>query len=181
MIGYTVACLLAADFLSGFFHWLEDTYCREGLPFVGELICDPNIEHHNNPTAMVEGKTFRDRNWVQFAIAWPVAFICLMAGWWPAALTLYLLSFANEIHAYNHGVQPPLVLSLLRESHILQDNRGHAVHHGLPKTTYCVMTPFLNPVLDEFGFWRSLELLATRWLNIKPYEKEPASEQVPNV
>ena len=32
---------------------------------------------------------------------------------------------------------------------------GH--HSGEKNTRYCVVTPFVNPVLDRLGFWRGLE------------------------
>ena len=48
-LGTIVVCWWAADFLTGFFHWLEDTYCLEGMPLIGSFICEPNIEHHIGP------------------------------------------------------------------------------------------------------------------------------------
>jgi ubiquitin-conjugating enzyme E2 variant len=34
----------------------------------------------------------------------------------------------------------------------------HARHHaGDKNTAYCVLTPFVNPVLDALGFWRAIE------------------------
>ena len=44
-----VICVLIADLLSGFFHWLEDAYGREHWPITGNLITKPTILHHYQP------------------------------------------------------------------------------------------------------------------------------------
>jgi ubiquitin-conjugating enzyme E2 variant len=36
-----IGAVLAADFLSGLFHWLEDAYGREDWPITGRLITKP--------------------------------------------------------------------------------------------------------------------------------------------
>jgi len=62
IVGAFFVCLWCADFLTGFFHWMEDTYCLEHYPLIGQFICEPNIEHHVNPQLMVRTGTFISRN-----------------------------------------------------------------------------------------------------------------------
>lgn len=44
-----IAVVLVADFVSGFFHWMEDAYGREHWPVTGALITRPNVLHHHEP------------------------------------------------------------------------------------------------------------------------------------
>jgi len=68
IIGAFFVCLWCADFLTGFFHWLEDTYCLEHYPLIGQFICEPNIEHHVDPQLMVRTGTFISRNLLQWSM-----------------------------------------------------------------------------------------------------------------
>ena len=67
-IGAIFVCWWAADFLTGFFHWLEDTYCLEQMPLIGGFICEPNIDHHIDPQLMVRVGTFFSRNVFQWVL-----------------------------------------------------------------------------------------------------------------
>ncbi|MFN9421301.1 MAG: fatty acid desaturase CarF family protein [Pirellula sp.] len=41
---------------------------------------------------------------------------------------------------------------------MLQSPKHHAQHHIEPfESKYCVMTDWLNPILDRLDFWRRLE------------------------
>src|SRR6185295_9793570 len=51
--------VLAADFVSGLVHWLEDAYGREHWPITGRLVTRPNILHHHDP------RYFTRHNWLQ--------------------------------------------------------------------------------------------------------------------
>ena len=81
-LGTAALAVLAADFVVGVFHWIEDAYLRENGPWI----------------------------------------------------------------------------NLLHDLRILQSSRHHAIHHTDPKSThYCVITEFLNPVLERLRFWTRLE------------------------
>ena len=43
------ASVLAADFVVGVFHWIEDAYLREDCPVLGDLVARPNVLHHYRP------------------------------------------------------------------------------------------------------------------------------------
>ncbi len=45
-----VLTVLAADFVAGMIHWLEDAYVREDTPLVGKYVARPNIVHHPRAT-----------------------------------------------------------------------------------------------------------------------------------
>jgi hypothetical protein len=46
------AVLFAADLVSGFVHWAEDTFFTESTPVIGPSVIAPNVEHHERPAAM---------------------------------------------------------------------------------------------------------------------------------
>lgn len=54
-------------------------------------------------------------------------------------------------------------MTWLQRAHLLQSPRHHGSHHaGSKNSHYCVVTNFLNPVLEEVNFWRRLERLVQR-------------------
>ena len=57
----------------------------------------------------------------------------------------------------------PALVSWLQRLHLLQSPRHHGRHHaGNKDSHYCVITNFLNPLLEEVSFWRRLEGLVER-------------------
>lgn len=54
-----IGTVLAADFIAGMIHWLEDAYVREDTPIIGKYVARPNIVHHHYPRYMVR------HNWWQ--------------------------------------------------------------------------------------------------------------------
>jgi len=156
------AAILAADLASGLVHWAEDTFGTEDTPIIGRWIVAPNVLHHHDATAFVH------KGWL--ASSWDLALLGLsvmaVAWWlglfgWPVVLLTCVGANANEIHKWNHlGRRAPAFVRVLWSSRLLQRPGHHAAHHrGQKNTHYCVVTPFLNPVLDGLGCWRGLERL----------------------
>lgn len=163
--------VLLADFLSGFFHWLEDSYGREDFPITGRLYTKPNIRHHHEPRYFVR------HNW--FQCSWDLAllsFIIVLVAWslqaltWEVWLFAVLAANANEFHKWAHRTRKengPWI-SLLHDLRLIQGPKHHAHHHTDPKSShYCVITNFLNPVLEALGFWRALEWIILRFLGLR--------------
>lgn len=154
-----VVCLiLLADFTGGLFHWAEDTWGDETTPFWGPHFVRPNIGHHDRPSAILSVPWLRAARYVLAAGA-----AMLLAGWvlgWQLWLYVALAAFNDQAHRLEHTptVRLPAWARLLQRAGILQDARHHWQHHRLPHTAaYCVLTPWLNPILDRTGFWRGLE------------------------
>ena len=159
-IGTIFLCWWAADFLTGFFHWLEDTYCLENLPLIGGFICEPNIEHHLDPQLMVRVGTFFSRNVFQWVLCGGLFAALWMVGMGNiySFLTLLFASFGNEVHRWNHMSRSGPVISFIKETGLIQSQRQHSLHHKPPHTGYyCVLSSQLNPILERVGFWRRLE------------------------
>lgn len=169
VLAQLLAGWLLADFLSGVLHWIEDRFGpgRERWPLLGPLIFTPNIEHHSDPTAFLR-TGFIGRNWTTWAAVAPIAGLLLLSfgpqPWiWSAVIGG---GFANEIHAWAHRkTMAPRWALPLQKIGLVQSPRHHAVHH-VPayRRNFCIVTDWLNPVLDHFAIWHAIEqLLPKRW------------------
>lgn len=161
---------LLADFLSGVLHWIEDRFGpgREHWPVLGSLIFTPNIVHHDDPTAFLDSG-FVGRNWTTWAAVAPIMMLLVLAFGlqpWICAAAIGG-AMANEIHAWAHRkTLAPRWALRLQAVGMLQSPRHHAVHH-VPdhRRHYCIISDWVNPVLDHFEFWHSIEqLLPKRWI-----------------
>lgn len=159
-----ILCIVIADFLTGLFHWVEDTY---GTPsWISPLdtqIVLPNIEHHRNPSAIGAMSNFVSRNYVSiiiFLIIFAASYY-LGAGFY-FFLTGLLASLGNEVHTWNHrkALDNPPVVRFIQDTGLVQTRQQHNLHHKPPYDKYyCTLTNFTNAVLELLNFWRILEFL----------------------
>ena len=172
-----IAALILVDFLSGVLHWVEDSYGNPDMPVIGKYVTKPNIEHHFDPTKFTKSPVWR-RNRVTVLISLVVCMpiFCFSQGvsvFWISVFVLGLLS--NEIHCWAHRTKGEngRIISFLQSSHVIQSPRHHAHHHSDPKKdAYCVITDFLNPVLDRIRFFRGLEFLVAKLFGVLPRRDE---------
>ena len=176
LVGNIVVAWLFADFLAGVWHWLEDRYFREDWPLIGKYIAKPNQLHHDQPTAFLQ-QGYWSRNWttiVPAGVALMLAIAC-QADWW-LILGLVFVSQANEIHAWAHK-RSNAVVRTLQATGIFQSPRSHAVHHKVPfDCRYCVMSDWLNPILDAVRFWFAVEWLVQRVTGIRAGQNMESQE-----
>lgn len=165
IIGQLVLGWLLADLVTGAFHWTEDNFGSEGWPIVGPWIIRPNRLHHRAPLQFTR-HGFWERNGASIVTATIVAAALMLVFGvepWIAALALGA-ALSNEVHRYAH--QPsssPAWLRVLQQIGIIQSPREHARHHRPPHdANFCVLTDWLNPVLEELGFWGRLGRLFGR-------------------
>jgi len=152
------AGIILADFTSGFIHWVQDRYAKPSWPIVGKAVANAH-EHHTYPLKFLE-TTFLQRNLATFILVFIIAgFLALIAGLNTVTITaLAVGAFSNEIHATTHRKAVLTWVHVLRFLGIFQSPRHHAFHHRpSANTNYCVITNYLNPVLDHIGFWKWLE------------------------
>ena len=160
---HVIACVLVADFLSGLFHWLEDAYGREHWPITGKLITRPNILHHYDPAY------FTRHSWFESAQVLLVIGLAVLLGAWALSLLSWKIILvvaigvnAKEIRKWVHQSRHKnsRLVSWLQDLGVLQSADHHATHHrGEKSTHYCVVTNYLNPLLERVGLWPSLERL----------------------
>jgi ubiquitin-conjugating enzyme E2 variant len=161
--------ILAADLVSGLVHWAEDTYARfkprRKLRWIN-LIARDNEVHHRRP------RDFLKRSWWQSS--WDLVLLgaLIIAAAhalghlsWAVLLFVVLSINANQMHKWAHRNprENPALVTWLQRVHLLQTPRRHGKHHGGQRDShYCVVTNFLNPLLEEVNFWRRLERLVAR-------------------
>ncbi len=164
LIGLQVIILcLAADFVGGLFHWAEDTIGDVDTPLWGPLFVRPNNDHHENPSAinsvhwLLSNRDILIVTGTLMALVWLTG---LMS--WQILVFFLFMGFNQQAHRFEHcaTVRLPVPVRLLQRIGLLQNARQHWQHHRPPhRKAYCVLTPWLNPVLDRWGFWRRLERL----------------------
>ncbi len=163
--------LLLADFISGVVHWLEDRYGDPDWPLIGRTIRE-NQQHHFTPRSFLKG-TLWTRNREVLAIG--LGFLALF--WAFDALSAFTVSAvifgvcANEIHASAHRSpqENGRVITALQRTGLIQSHRHHAQHHRKGKDThYCVVTNYLNPVLEKVRLFQSLETVIAWASGVRP-------------
>lgn len=163
------AAVLLADFVSGLVHWAEDAYARvkpaRKLALINTIAAE-NERHHRRP------RDFLARSW--WASSWDLVLLgalVLAGACWldrmSAAVLLFVLlaANANQIHKWTHRNprENPWIVTRLQRLYLLQTPHHHGRHHhGERNSHYCVVTNFLNPLLEEVSFWRRLERLVER-------------------
>jgi ubiquitin-conjugating enzyme E2 variant len=153
---YILSAWLAADLATGIVHWIEDRYGDPAWPILGQFVVQPNIRHHAEPRAFLQGD-YWTRNWTTLLPTAAIAIAAMIAGQTWIAIVAAFASQANEIHGWAHQrcSRPIRGLQLLG---VLSSPDGHAAHHSSPfSSDFCVMSDWLNPALSAIGFWRALE------------------------
>lgn len=154
------ATLLLADLVSGIVHWAEDAYARPGAPLIGKL-AENNLRHHHRPREFL-AKSWLESSWDLLLVAAVLLAVAAWGGWlnWRVWLFAFAITNANQIHKWTHmdRAELPAPVRWLQRLYLLQNARHHGRHHaGTRSTHYCVITNFLNPLLEEIGFWTRIE------------------------
>lgn len=177
-----VATWLLTDFISGLFHWLEDRYGNPFWPIFGRHVTKPNILHHYIPRAFVTNSWFLSSR-LLLGICALTLITTVMAGvfTWHVALALAIGANANQVHKWSHRTRHEngRVVVTLQRLRLIQSPRHHHRHHVLGKDShYCVLTDFLNPVLDRTHFWRGLEWMIQRVTGVAARDDEATAVEV---
>ena len=159
-----VAIVAIADLLTGFGHWVEDAYCRRGMPgWIGSQVCDPNLKHHEDQALFAAGSLWA-RNYTTWLLAGSGAIFAVCVGSYFWAAVFCVTAIGNEIHSWSHRRPRHWLPRLLQDMAIVQTPQQHARHHRAPYTAcYCTITNLCNPLLDRLRVWRGLEW-SIEWL-----------------
>ncbi len=162
-------CIIIADFLTGFIHWIEDTYGVKTWPWpLKDGVVLPNIEHHRNPTFIATMSSFISRNAYLVVPAVVVSLVALVFGYWQVALIFFLMSWGNETHTWSHKRKNNRLIAFLQDAAIVQTAGQHAKHHKKPYDKYyCTLTNFTNAVLEVIHFWRGLEWILKKMFGLE--------------
>jgi ubiquitin-conjugating enzyme E2 variant len=165
-----VATVAAADLVSGTVHWIEDAYARPGVPLLGRLAED-NLRHHARPRDFL-AKSWWESSWDLMLVSAAVIAGAAALGWltWHVVLFAVLVTNANQIHKWAHMSRSelPRAVHWLQRACVLQSARHHGRHHaGRRDSHYCVITNFVNPLLEEVGLWARLERTVERLTGVR--------------
>jgi hypothetical protein len=151
-----------ADFLTGLAHWWEDTYGNPHWPLLGKYVVQPNLAHHQRPRELAAANY-----WQLTWVSWAVAASIIVPFWVVLNFhpTLFIASIliatqANQVHAWAHRTdrENGRVIRWLQSTGVIQSRRHHGQHHRPPYVgSYCILTDYLNPLLDSIEFWQRLE------------------------
>lgn len=161
---------LIADFISGLVHWYEDRAMvgASRFAFLNGVRAD-NERHHKMPGYLTR-LSWWDNISTTAPLAWALALALWMAGAGPLAwMTAAFLGIGNLIHRWSHEPPQklPRVVWVLQKTGLLisaSHHSGHHFHMGQlvsregAQIRYCVMTNWLNPVLDRIRFFKFMEL-----------------------
>ena len=165
-----------ADLLTGFVHWLEDNYGEEDWPIVGRSVIAPNLLHHTQPRAFLENNWWRSADYQVYASIFVLG-AAFLGGWLCRDLVMVFVIAANgnEVHKWAHRtkVENGRFITWLQDHRVIQSRRHHANHHRrLHKSHYCTITLWVNPLLDNTGFWRFLEFLIAAFSGVLPRRED---------
>jgi hypothetical protein len=159
-----IGVILLADFISGVFHWLEDSFWSPETFILGKWIVVANLAHHKNGQDFIQ-KNYLESSWDLLLLGITIVSIAysLNCLTWEITLFAVIIANANQIHKWAHITRPqnkPYLINLLQKCYVLQRTQHHGQHHRSPNNShYCIITNALNPILDKTHFWRGLEAI----------------------
>ncbi|MCP3164410.1 plasmanylethanolamine desaturase [Myxococcus qinghaiensis] len=180
LLGY-----LAADFVSGFVHWMGDTWGSTEMPILGKALIRPFREHHVDEKAITR-HDFVETNGNNCLISLPVAVAAVSmpltsSGWVFCASFLGAMIFwvmaTNQFHKWSHMDSPPALIGFLQRVHLILPPAHHRIHHTAPfNKYYCITVGWLNWPLNLVHFFPLAERLVTRVTGLVPREDDIGDE-----
>lgn len=160
-----LSALLAADFVSGFVHFLADNFGDPRTPVFGRVFIFPFREHHSDPKAITR-HSYLETNGANCLISLPVvvSVLCFTSVKEDFLLRLFAfffltaIFFTNQIHKWAHADNPPAIVRLLQKYGLILSPANHAIHHTLPHDQYyCITLGWLNLPLLHLQFFTRLK------------------------
>lgn len=180
LLGY-----LAADFVSGFVHWMGDTWGSTDMPVLGKAFIRPFREHHVDEKAITR-HDFVETNGNNCLVSLPVAALALAMPH-SSALWVFLSAFlgamifwvmaTNQFHKWSHMDAPPAFVGFLQRIHLVLPPDHHRVHHTAPfNKYYCITVGWLNWPLSAIHFFPLAERLITWTTGLLPRQDDIGTE-----
>ena len=171
---------VAADFTSGFVHWLADTWGTPEWPIIGKALIRPFREHHVDQKEITRHDFIETNGNNCFISIVPAASAALLPDgtvWFFAAAVTFSMCFAifgtNQFHKWAHMDAPPRLVRLLQRANLVLPPEHHAIHHTAPYAKYyCITVGWLNEALFRLRFFQTLEKVVTRLTGLVPREDD---------
>lgn len=158
-----------ADLISGVAHWAQDRFDTRSIPVFNELFIYKANEHHSHPNRSSQ-YSWLTRN--KYALIISIFFIfpawlCSFLSWQTGLLILVLL-FSSEIHIACHrpNNHKNWLVNKLQKIGCIQSNQHHLQHHQNDNTHYCIITNYVNPVVDKIGFFPLLDRIIIKNIRV---------------
>jgi hypothetical protein len=164
---------VGADFASGLFHWIGDTWGSPDTAIVGTVFIRSFREHHLDPLAITR-HDFVEVNGANCLVSLPfvLAAHCMpltSTHPWTSACAAFTGMFlcavflTNQFHKWAHTERLPGLARVLQQSRLILSTEHHRRHHLPPYDThYCITSGWLNGILHRVGFFCGLERLISR-------------------
>lgn len=156
VIGQLILGWLLADFITGVLHHFYDRIWWP--PFLALA----NGDHHARPLIFVEAP-FVVRTGPSLVTSIVILAIAVLTKEFSAFFVTFCagIAFWNEIHRWAHAPRlAPGWVRVLQEMGFFQSPRGHSYHHTPTNAAgFCLLSNWVNPVLDSLGLWGRLEKL----------------------
>lgn len=176
--GFGYVC---ADFVSGFVHWMGDTFGTEDMPVLGPGFIKPFRHHHVDPLAITRHDFIEVNGNNSIVLMLPLVPLYFLVPAADSLWQIYVLSFfvvfslgifmTNQFHKWSHMDEPPALVSLLQRHSLILSPTNHDIHHTAPYDTYyCITCGWLNPILHRLRFFERMELLIRRTTGIRRAE-----------
>ena len=172
---------LAADFVSGFVHWLADTWGATDMPVLGSAFIRPFREHHVDQEAITR-HDFIETNGANSIISVPVAVGALFiplhtpVGLFACAFLTSMILWVfgtNQAHKWAHMAQPPALIATLQRLNLVLPRGHHSIHHSAPfNRYYCITVGWLNYPLRKIRFFETLEWIITATTGALPRQDD---------
>jgi hypothetical protein len=171
---------VAADFVSGFVHWLADTWGTPEWPLIGKALIRPFREHHVDQKEITR-HDFVETNGNNCFICLPVitgaALLPEGTVWFFIAALTFAMCLAifgtNQFHKWAHMDDPPRAVRVLQRASLILPPDHHSVHHSAPYAKYyCITVGWLNEALFQLRFFQLLEKIISRVTGLIPREDD---------
>lgn len=180
--------MLTADFISGFLHWLFDSWGSPTTPIVGALAIRTFREHHVDQESITR-HDYIETNGHNYALSIPFAGLGIyLAG--PDATAggtffgMYMLACAfggamtSQAHKWAHTKIPPSYVRWMQKVRFIITPEHHAKHHTPPyDRNFCIIAGWLNGPLRAIRFFETLERVITAMTGAIPREDDIGMEK----
>jgi hypothetical protein len=168
-----LAAMFVADFVSGFLHWMFDTWWSETTPIVRRMVIMVR-EHHVYPGRIFKFGIFHDAgtlSWITvfltlplYVAVWLTKVTTMAQGYFVlgAVVTTVLIVFMLEFHKAGHSPCAPSWVRALQKLGLVLSPKHHlAHHHGAHDRNYCLINGHVDRTLGALGIWRFFERIVT--------------------
>jgi ubiquitin-conjugating enzyme E2 variant len=176
--------ILMSDFISGFVHWMFDSWGDLDTPVFGRLAIR-TFRHHHVDQKAITTHDFVETNAcnISLTVIWATWGLLTLRGddvslfdvFFAQALlcATVFTSFTSQIHKWAHSDEPHGIITFLQRMRLVLAPEHHALHHSAPyNRNYCITVGWMNGPLRAIRFFETLERTITAITGVVPREDD---------